>query len=225
MRSTHPPKFAVWLLQHFGSSTNTESLIGDLNEQYGGSRLWYLRQAIVAILVSFFQEISAHKLIAVRALLLGWTVKTAWLLFFKFSFLVSPRYVQDRSLLLASAAGSIVVCAFGAWLVSRISGPLYRPMVLLYIVVELLAVPIMLTVGWYSPFAYPAVLLGAPAEISFLWVAPFAGYCAYTLSRFGFPFESVTSVWCGSILMAVTMLLGGRLLSSPSPSKMPRTVA
>ena len=224
MRSIQPPKLAIWLLQHFGSSTNTESIIGDLNEQYSGSRLWYLRQAIVAIVVSFFKEVSAYKLIAIRALLMGWTVKTAWLMFVQIAFMGGPRDFPE-SLLLASAAGSIAVCAFSAWLVSRISGPQYRPMVLLYIIVELLAVPIMITVGWYSPFAYPAVLLGAPAEVSFLWVAPFAGYCAASLSRFGFPFESVTAVWCGSILMAVTMLLGGRLLNSPSPSIKSRTVA
>lgn len=54
MRSNQPPPIANWLLRHFGSSPNNDSVIGDLNEQYrqGRSRSWYWREALVAILFS-----------------------------------------------------------------------------------------------------------------------------------------------------------------------------
>jgi hypothetical protein len=46
-----PPKFAAWLLVRFGSGYQSESLAGDLTEQYqaGLSRAWYWRQVIAAI--------------------------------------------------------------------------------------------------------------------------------------------------------------------------------
>src|SRR5262249_3227875 len=45
MLSTHPPRLARWLLNHFGCSPNNEALIGDLDEQYRKrhSRRWYWR--------------------------------------------------------------------------------------------------------------------------------------------------------------------------------------
>jgi hypothetical protein len=74
--STQPPAVAVWLLRHFGSSPNNDVVIGDLNERYkrGRSRMWYWRQVATAIVVSFFQEIWGHKLLTIRAILVGWGV-------------------------------------------------------------------------------------------------------------------------------------------------------
>jgi hypothetical protein len=76
MRSNQPPGIARWLLRHFGSSSNNEAVIGDLNERYlhGQSRVWYWRQVAVAIVVSTFKDIRNHKLLTLRALIVGWLV-------------------------------------------------------------------------------------------------------------------------------------------------------
>src|SRR5712691_6045259 len=68
------------MLKHFGSGPNNDALLGDLAEQYRqkDSAMWYWRQAMKAIPVSFFREIRAHKRIAARALLMGWGL---WILF------------------------------------------------------------------------------------------------------------------------------------------------
>ena len=51
MKSSTPPRLAVWLLQHFGPQLNQEALTGDLNEALaqGRSSKWYWRQVLAAI--------------------------------------------------------------------------------------------------------------------------------------------------------------------------------
>ena len=79
MSSKQPPRIATWMLKHFGSGPDNDALLGDLAEQYPqkDSAMWYWRQAMKAIPVSFFQEIQGHKRIAARALLTGWVM---WIL-------------------------------------------------------------------------------------------------------------------------------------------------
>ena len=62
------------MLKRFGSGPNNDAVLGDLAEQYlqKASAMWYWRQAMKAIPVSFFREIQGHKWIAARALLTGW---------------------------------------------------------------------------------------------------------------------------------------------------------
>jgi hypothetical protein len=76
MTSKQPPGIATWMLKQFGSGSNNETLLGDLAEQYqhNGSAMWYWRQAMKAIPVSFFREIRAYKRISIGALLRGWAV-------------------------------------------------------------------------------------------------------------------------------------------------------
>jgi hypothetical protein len=73
---TQPPRIAMWMLKHFGSGPDNDTLLGDLAEQYqrNGSAMWYWRQALTAIPVSLFKEIRGHKWIAGGALLTGWSV-------------------------------------------------------------------------------------------------------------------------------------------------------
>jgi hypothetical protein len=49
-----PPKFALWLLKHWGSPYHSESLAGDLIEQYheGRSRAWCWGQVIAAVAIA-----------------------------------------------------------------------------------------------------------------------------------------------------------------------------
>jgi uncharacterized protein involved in exopolysaccharide biosynthesis len=52
------PELAAWLLRTFGSGASIETLLGDLAEEYhaGRGRFWFWRQALVAIVVTFFAE-------------------------------------------------------------------------------------------------------------------------------------------------------------------------
>jgi hypothetical protein len=70
------------MLKHFGSGSNNEVLLGDLAEQYrqNDNAMWYWRQAMKAIPVSFFKEIRGHKATAARALLTGWGLWTLYIL-------------------------------------------------------------------------------------------------------------------------------------------------
>jgi hypothetical protein len=49
-----PPTFALWLLKYWSSSYRSESLTGDLIEQYqeGRSRAWFWGQVTMAILIA-----------------------------------------------------------------------------------------------------------------------------------------------------------------------------
>jgi hypothetical protein len=93
--------------------------------------LWYWRQVLVAIVISFFQEVWGHKLLAGRALLIGWIAKYAWLwLMGRISIAACIHYnICDAMgdwhwylytpLLLASVLASVAACGISAWLVSR----------------------------------------------------------------------------------------------------------
>jgi hypothetical protein len=74
VRSAQPPSTATWLLEHLSSGPSNDSLKGDLMEEYrsGRSGAWYWRQVLMTIAVTFWKEISAHKLLAVRAVATGW---------------------------------------------------------------------------------------------------------------------------------------------------------
>jgi hypothetical protein len=80
------------MLKHFGAGDDNDSVLGDLSEQYlqKNSAMWYWRQAMGGIAVSFLREIRGHKWIAARALLTGWAI---WILCSKSIFpLASPFF-------------------------------------------------------------------------------------------------------------------------------------
>ena len=82
MTPKQPPVIAAWTLRHFGSGPNNEALLGDLAEQYrqNDDAMWYWRQAMKAIPVSFFKEIRGHKATGAWALLMGWGLWTLYML-------------------------------------------------------------------------------------------------------------------------------------------------
>jgi hypothetical protein len=73
------------LAQRLVSGPRRESLLGDLVEQYrqGRSGIWYWRQVLAAILIGNVHDLAAHKMLALRALTIGWT------LYYLFSFPVT----------------------------------------------------------------------------------------------------------------------------------------
>jgi hypothetical protein len=68
-----PPTLATWLLTRMTSGDKSDSVIGDLVEQYqsGRSRWWYRRQVTAAILASVTSDIGNNKWLAARASLTG----------------------------------------------------------------------------------------------------------------------------------------------------------
>jgi hypothetical protein len=76
MSDRHPPAFATWLAQRLMAGPRQESLLGDLIEQYrqGRSGVWYWRQVCAAIVMGTARDLASHKLLALRALAIGWTL-------------------------------------------------------------------------------------------------------------------------------------------------------
>ena len=74
MTFSDPPRLATWLLQRFARGPRGESLLGDLLEQYQQKRspAWYWRQSLTAMVASTTRDVAAHKLLAVRAVAIGY---------------------------------------------------------------------------------------------------------------------------------------------------------
>jgi hypothetical protein len=92
MSNAEPPRLSGWLLERLASPRGRESMVGDLHEQFrrGRSRWWYRRQVAGTILVGLTSDFSAHKLLGLGALAIGWS---ATLLAFQFVF---PLMEQTR---------------------------------------------------------------------------------------------------------------------------------
>lgn len=75
--NTQAPRVATWLADRFLTGRKGESLIGDLVEQYreGRSATWYWGQVLRAIVASITEELTAHKLLALRAVALGLAIQ------------------------------------------------------------------------------------------------------------------------------------------------------
>ena len=131
-----PPRLATWLLNRFVAPNNRDSLIGDLAEQYqqGRSRFWYWRQAIVAVAVTCVRDIRDHKLLAARALTVGWLVywlasfPITWLAritrFWVESALSNAAYYSFWTVFWSGQFGDFTLvyigCALSGWIVARL---------------------------------------------------------------------------------------------------------
>jgi hypothetical protein len=117
-----PPRFATWLLNRLDCGNNVESLLGDIIESYrqGRSDAWYWRQVLRAVLMSAYHHIRSHKLLALRAIVVGYVVSAS--LMYSTGALVSRFVAGDKALLIL-----LPLCggcsAAGGWLVSRSHPP------------------------------------------------------------------------------------------------------
>jgi len=141
MRSTQPPRTAGWLLRHFGSSPNNEALIGDLDERYrqGRSNLWYWRQALLAIVTSFFNEVGTHKLLTLRAIATGWVVAVVSRRAFNLTWEILSalaswsRLWRHGWITIAVQVPEVVLSGvLAGWLVARLHRQTQKAMVLAY---------------------------------------------------------------------------------------------
>jgi hypothetical protein len=76
MKDQQPPRIATWVGHHLLLGVRAESLLGDLIEQYsqGRSATWYWRQVLAAVMLGAAEDVAAHKMLAVRALAIGWAL-------------------------------------------------------------------------------------------------------------------------------------------------------
>jgi hypothetical protein len=75
MKTSDPPILMTWLLERLAPHHQRESLIGDLREQFhdGRSAWWYRRQVFTTILAGLAEDVGTHKLLGVRAIVIGWS--------------------------------------------------------------------------------------------------------------------------------------------------------
>ncbi|MFT3905276.1 MAG: hypothetical protein QM718_03105 [Steroidobacteraceae bacterium] len=90
MKMRMPPELATRALKHLCRGPHSESLAGDLIEEYqqGHSKLWYWRQVSVAIVIGCTQ-FSWSKLLISAAKLLGW-------LLIEFTVVVGTVLIADQ---------------------------------------------------------------------------------------------------------------------------------
>jgi hypothetical protein len=126
-RSTRSREMVV---EHFGSSPNNTAIIGDLDEKRraGCSRAWYWRQVAVAIIVSMVKDTWTHKLLALRALIVGWFV--FWFLYgglINYALQVFATVTESLCRLrVIPLEGQLyclqAFCTLGIWIVGIVSG-------------------------------------------------------------------------------------------------------
>ena len=70
MKHRNPPRIATWMLHRLSGCD--QALIGDMIEEYrrGRSRLWYWRQASIAVLRTLVADVRSHPVLALRAFVL-----------------------------------------------------------------------------------------------------------------------------------------------------------
>ena len=70
MKFRKPPSLATWLLKQLGCSANNDAVLGDLVERYreGKPAAWYWKQALIAVVLSAFEDLRTHKLLTLRAM-------------------------------------------------------------------------------------------------------------------------------------------------------------
>jgi hypothetical protein len=194
MNHSRVPVVAAWMLEHFGSDPMNENVMGDLAEQFahGRTRAWYWRQALRAIVVSFFKEIRRHKVRALCAITLGWFVLLSWRLSVpKLMHLMSTgdgRFERDNYFIIV---GNLLVIAATGWIVARIARDVRTSAVLGFSA---------------SYFAYGIVTSMA----TFLWLTgnlvPFGARLAFLM----------INISLSGLLAMLILKCGGLLNSSPA---------
>lgn len=117
MRMRKPPAIAAWLLKRFATTRRSESLLGDLFEEYqtGRSSGWYWRETFVALLIAArreSRELFARRVTQVLLALLAPSALLAWLFALSEQYrelCPTPSIPSSGALVLATCAGLVAV--------------------------------------------------------------------------------------------------------------------
>lgn len=154
MKTRQIPAAAVWLLDTFRVTDGNAALIGDLAEECsaGRSSAWLWRQVLAAIVFAIGQEIYSHKLLTMRAVIVGeaavlvtsaaiydamwWTsAALAWHWPRPFTWLIMFTGFFGQTVLRGSLAGLML----GGWVIGRFHRDQRAAFVFLFAVLQFLA--------------------------------------------------------------------------------------
>lgn len=159
------PSIAMWLLERFGVKRQNDALIGDLVEEYqaGRSAAWFWRQSAVAIARAVTRDVGDHKVLALRAVALGWIVQWTWLRLFS-RYLFHGRPFAPQPPLVSLLIDMLIFSQFVliGWLIARTHRAQAAGMVLAYMASQ---IPLYIW-NMGQLYFYSRIYISAPAYIS-----------------------------------------------------------
>jgi hypothetical protein len=166
--------------------------------------------------MSFLKEIWSHKLLAIRALLVGWIVKLICLSVYYRSAAQYQRFHYDPidAGIFVPFIGVIALMGTG-WIIAHTHRSHARSMVLLYIAVELLvaAMTVHSLVNPSGIVSYPWGL-----SFSFTWISALTQVIGGIFFHFGM-FNTIADLWMSAGIMVLTILIGAGFFRTPGPSE------
>lgn len=136
MKELKPPIIPTWLMDRFGVTRRNQALTGDLIEEFhsGRSRAWYWAHAFLALAIAARVDLWEHKLLAIRAFLIGEiAVTTLGFLFGNTVFRWMPRFhigMMSLGFWLYTLGSIFVMYAVSGWIVGRLHRAYQGSMVL-----------------------------------------------------------------------------------------------
>jgi hypothetical protein len=128
---------AVWIFDRLGLDV---ALAGDLLEERtnGRSAIWFWRQVWIAVVAGVWSDILHHKLLALRAVVIGCAVNSVWLFlwvrFLHLGFSTRPELTRPELSIESLASLSLILLtqAVTGWTVARTHRAQAIPMVLVF---------------------------------------------------------------------------------------------
>lgn len=201
MKTHQLPAAAVWLLHAFKVTDNNPALIGDLAEECSGVRssAWLWKQVLAAIVFALGKEIYRHKLLTMRAVIVGeaavlvasaaiydaawWTITAlAWHWPWPLRWMTMFTGFFGHAVLRGSLAGLIL----GGWVVGRFHRDQQTVFVLVFAALQFLALMVPgfseLHRLWVNSIDQPRFRSYLEWDVAFLLLCPLAvlvgGYLA-----------------------------------------------
>lgn len=196
MKTPRLPRPAVWLLEAFNVTENNPALIGDLTEECscGRSSVWLWKQVVAAIAFTIGKEIYNHKLLTIRAVVVGdaagrlssWALikvvsslwfrlLSHWLPFNPFGWILFP-------VPLGSIGASMGAMMFAGWIVGRLHREHRTTLVLLFATLQFFLMTPEVSRLLANSIQQPRFRSYLAADMAFLFLGPIAvllgGYLA-----------------------------------------------
>ena len=137
MTPRRPPRIALWLMDCFLVG---QAISGDLLERHvrGRSRVWFWRQALLAVAIRSGKDLVTHKLLLVRAIVVGFLTLNVLA---RLEFALLPLFVEVTPIRhpVVLRLLMIAISTFTGWLIARLHRPHSGAMVLGFIGVYWLA--------------------------------------------------------------------------------------